>query len=95
MEEPGSDGCINAPSGPVSASQARTIRMESPGLGLSQSGTGRRQLGRLRDAWNGLMKGTVFSSIFTLLTTCIGAGTLSLPYAFDQVHGELCGAIFP
>ena len=29
-------------------------------------------------------KGTIFSSIFNLLTTCIGAGTLSLPYAFSQ-----------
>jgi len=27
-------------------------------------------------------KGTVFSSVFALLTTCMGAGTLSLPYAF-------------
>ena len=26
--------------------------------------------------------GTFFSSVFALLTTCIGAGTLSLPYAF-------------
>ena len=30
------------------------------------------------------LKGTVVSSIFILLTTCIGAGTLSLPYAFSQ-----------
>ena len=29
-------------------------------------------------------KGTVVSSIFILLTTCIGAGTLSLPYAFSR-----------
>lgn len=29
-------------------------------------------------------KGTIFSSIFNLLTTCIGAGTLALPYAFSQ-----------
>ena len=27
-------------------------------------------------------QGTYFSSVFALLTTCIGAGTLSLPYAF-------------
>ena len=27
-------------------------------------------------------RGTFFSSVFALLTTCIGAGTLSLPYAF-------------
>ena len=27
-------------------------------------------------------KGTFFSSVFALLTTCMGAGTLSLPYAF-------------
>ena len=27
-------------------------------------------------------RGTYFSSVFALLTTCIGAGTLSLPYAF-------------
>lgn len=29
-------------------------------------------------------QGTVVSSIFILLTTCVGAGTLSLPYAFSQ-----------
>lgn len=29
-------------------------------------------------------KGTIFSSIFNLLTTCIGAGTLALPYAFSK-----------
>ena len=28
------------------------------------------------------MRGTFFSSVFALLTTCVGAGTLSLPYAF-------------
>lgn len=28
------------------------------------------------------LRGTYFSSVFALLTTCIGAGTLSLPYAF-------------
>lgn len=31
-----------------------------------------------------LCRGTVCSSIFTLLTTCIGAGTLALPYAIKQ-----------
>ena len=31
-----------------------------------------------------LCRGTIFSSIFTLLTTCIGAGTLALPYAIKQ-----------
>ena len=31
-----------------------------------------------------LCRGTLFSSIFTLLTTCVGAGTLALPYAFRQ-----------
>ena len=31
-----------------------------------------------------IMRGTIFSSLFTLLTTCIGAGTLSLPYAFKE-----------
>ena len=29
-------------------------------------------------------KGTIFSSVFNLLTTCIGAGTLALPYAFSE-----------
>ena len=29
-------------------------------------------------------RGTICSSIFILLATCIGAGTLSLPYAFAQ-----------
>ena len=35
-------------------------------------------------ARGGGLKGNVVSSIFILLTTCIGAGTLSLPYAFSQ-----------
>lgn len=43
------------------------------------------RLAGVRAVWSKVMKGTVFSSIFTLLTTCIGAGTLSLPYAFSQV----------
>lgn len=34
--------------------------------------------------WKSATKGTVVSSIFILLTTCMGAGTLSLPYAFSQ-----------
>ena len=29
-------------------------------------------------------RGTIFSSIFNLLTTIIGAGTLALPYAFRE-----------
>ncbi len=31
-----------------------------------------------------LTRGTVLSSIFILLTTCIGAGTLSLPFAISK-----------
>ena len=31
-----------------------------------------------------LTRGTIFSSIFNLLTTIIGAGTLALPYAFRE-----------
>ena len=34
--------------------------------------------------WKRLTRGTVLSSIFILLTTCIGAGALSLPYAFAK-----------
>ena len=41
-------------------------------------------LGSFRSAWRTITRGTVFSSIFILLTTCIGAGTLSLPYGFAQ-----------
>ena len=38
--------------------------------------------------------GTVLSSIFILLTTCIGAGTLSLPYAFSKGGIFVFSAIF-
>lgn len=45
----------------------------------------------LASVWDGLgtlrrllCRGTLFSSIFTLLTTCIGAGTLALPFAIKQ-----------
>ena len=38
----------------------------------------------LTSSLRNLTKGTVPSSIFILLTTCIGAGTLSLPYAFAK-----------
>lgn len=44
--------------------------------------TGR--MASLRRGWKAYSRGTVYSSIFTLLTTCIGAGSLSLPYAFAQ-----------
>lgn len=39
-------------------------------------------------------KGTLFSSIFTLLTTSIGAGTLALPYAFSQGGLVYSGVVF-
>lgn len=39
---------------------------------------------RVHSAWQTATRGTVVSSIFILLTTCVGAGTLSLPYAFSQ-----------
>ena len=39
---------------------------------------------KVRSASKLTTQGTVCSSIFILLTTCIGAGTLSLPYAFAQ-----------
>ena len=42
------------------------------------------QFGKLRGLWAAATKGTVVSSIFILLTTCVGAGTLSLPHAFSQ-----------
>lgn len=29
-------------------------------------------------------KGTIFSSVFVLTTSCVGAGTLSVAYAFSQ-----------
>ena len=31
-----------------------------------------------------LTRGTIFSSIFNLMTTIVGAGTLALPYAFRE-----------
>ena len=39
---------------------------------------------RTRSIWRAYTKGSVMSSIFILLTTSIGAGTLSLPYGFAQ-----------
>lgn len=39
-------------------------------------------------------RGTICSSIFILLTTCIGAGTLSLPYAFAQGGVIFSSAVF-
>lgn len=41
-------------------------------------------LARLSQWWQVATQGTVISSIFILLTTCVGAGTLSLPYGFAQ-----------
>ncbi len=38
----------------------------------------------LSKAWRVATQGTVISSIFILLTTSVGAGTLSLPYGFSQ-----------
>lgn len=55
---------------------------------LMDSGKGPRTIDRVRAAWTRCTKGTVFSSIFILLTTSVGAGTLSLPYAFAK--GGLC-----
>ncbi|XP_064386869.1 sodium-coupled neutral amino acid transporter 7-like isoform X2 [Halichondria panicea] len=39
---------------------------------------------KLSKAWRVATQGTVVSSIFILLTTSVGAGTLSLPYGFAQ-----------
>ena len=42
-----------------------------------------RNINMADDNWSTRrLRGTYFSSVFALLTTCIGAGTLSLPYAF-------------
>ena len=70
--------------------------MESKATGSSEprADSSSSQLGRLKATWQGLTKGTIFSSIFTLLTTCIGAGTLSLPYAFAQGGLILSSIIF-
>lgn len=40
--------------------------------------------GCCRDPTSFFTKGTIFSSVFNLLTTSIGAGTLALPYAYSQ-----------
>lgn len=79
--DPGSHSINSATRSPT-----RKIRMESKATGSSepQTGPGSGRLGKLKATWQGFMKGTIFSSIFTLLTTCIGAGTLSLPFAFAQ-----------
>ena len=83
MDPPGSHGSIN-----LSSDSPGKILMQSPTESLRGRRSGGAMLGRARTTWSNLMKGTIFSSIFTLLTTCIGAGTLSLPYAFDQVRRE-------
>ena len=46
--------------------------------------SGKKVVHRARAAWDRCTKGTVFSSVFILLTTSVGAGTLSLPYAFAR-----------
>ena len=87
MEPGGLDNIsINSPS---DAPSARNVRMRSPAENLGHAAPRSGPLGRVRAGWSGLMKGTIFSSIFTLLTTCIGAGTLSLPFAFQQVRPVL------
>ena len=85
MEPPGRQGSINSPS---SASPGKKIHMQSLAESLRGRASGGGRLGKVRATWSSLMKGTVFSSIFTLLTTCIGAGTLSLPFAFNKVRHE-------
>lgn len=76
---------VNATSEPVCASPGKEVDMKSPAEDLGGRANGVGRLRKMKSAWNGLVKGTIFSSIFTLLTTCIGAGTLSLPFAFEQV----------
>ncbi len=49
-----------------------------------QSSSGGGPLASLSRAWRVATQGTVVSSIFILLTTCVGAGTLSLPYGFAK-----------
>ena len=83
MEEGSPLGGINSA---PEASSARNLRMRSPAELPEYSSASGGFLGRLRAGWSSLMRGTIASSIFTLLTTCIGAGTLSLPYAFEQVR---------
>lgn len=39
---------------------------------------------KLRQIFQIYTRGTISSSVFNLLTTSVGAGTLSLPYAFSQ-----------
>lgn len=71
----GHKGSVNTP----------VVRMRSPAESVGYKTPGNGSFVWLKADWSGIMKGTIFSSIFTLLTTCIGAGTLSLPYAFEQV----------
>jgi len=59
---------------------------------LNVSGGG--VLSPLRLAWSSATKGTVASSVFILLATCMGAGTLSLPYAFSQGGSVVFSVIF-
>ena len=56
----------------------------SPSVILTMADKLRSLVGPVSSLQTLLCRGTLFSSVFTLLTTCIGAGTLALPYAFRQ-----------
>ena len=66
----------------------------SPLLSISSIGDGSHTMCPIREKLKAFTKGTVYSSVFTLLTTCVGAGTLSLPYAFSQGGLVLSSAVF-
>ena len=87
MDDRGGLGNINE-SPPLDAPTPRDVHMKFPAAEGSSLNTrpATGGLGTLRSGWKRLMQGTIFSSVFTLLSTCIGAGTLSLPYAFQQVR---------
>ncbi len=74
--------------GPISM---RAVPSVNPGA-AGDGGMGR--LDHLRQGWRAFTRGTIHSSIFTLLTTCIGAGTLSLPFAFAKGSILIASVIF-
>ena len=66
----------------------------SPLLSVNSIDDGDHTMSSIRQRLTACSKGSVYSSVFTLLTSCVGAGTLSLPYAFSQGGLVLSSAVF-
>ena len=68
----------------VTGSALHSVNSSLQGTAMEVEATGNGFVAGARSTWRAVTRGTVFSSIFILLSTCIGAGTLSLPYGFAQ-----------